>query len=205
MKNIKKLIFTIILYLSFSNLTFASDPELSGNTSLYLFDSARDPTATEPNVAAIGIPTDWLFDWYNHTTGNVYNYKGGTSGSYIWDLIITDKNLNSALANAGWALNTSRDYSPITLAFGTSRTPNLNNDVEVIANISQSSILITAATVSVQVNTSGTWVVLGTPSLSGLAGSQINMITFIVPKGASYRFVLTSGTNAILNINELIM
>ena len=202
MKNIKRLILSILLCLSF-NIASAADPELSSNTSLFLvFDSANNPTATEPNVNAIGIPQDWLYSWYNHTTKDVYDYKGGANGAYRWDLRITPENIANYV-NIG-SLNTLRNYSSISLALDTSRIPSATRDVLVIVNISQTSTLLTAATANVQIDTGSGFTTICSPSISGLAATQINTCTFIVPKGASYQVVVASGNNSISgNVFEL--
>lgn len=63
--------------------------------SYVVFNSNRAPASTEPTVNLYMIPQNWLFYWMNIDTKDVYSYRGGSNGAYLWDLNITDRNINS--------------------------------------------------------------------------------------------------------------
>lgn len=113
--------------------------------------------------------------------------------------LVDAANILPIIGGQGWAANTSRNYENAGIGFGTSRFPNSTNDTSVIASISLTSTLLTAAIVQVQVAGS----VVSEVSLSGLAATSIQMATFIVPVGSSYELVNTSGAASLVYLKEL--
>lgn len=93
----KKIFLTLVFFL-FSGSVFAGDPVMYQDPFIY-FKADRNPTATE-TVMTSQIDNSWLFDWENTTTKDKFGFKGGSDGSYVWDLYITDKNINQFLPMA---------------------------------------------------------------------------------------------------------
>src|SRR6478736_4329160 len=128
-----------------------ADPVLVYNASYIYFTCDRDPTGTEAIVSAAGIPSNWMFYWWNLSTNDVFVCQDGSASPLIWWKQATSLNIQDMLsASLGWELNTARSYTGVTLAFNTARTPNTSNDTLVLANISQTSTLITSSNITVQ-------------------------------------------------------
>lgn len=96
-----------------------------------------------------------------------------------------------ALSAAIGAGNTDRDYityngaggNPAARAFNTTYTPSTTNDVFLIFPFSQTSVLLGSATCTLLVNGAQADV----KGLSGVAATQTDSFTVIVPKGKTYR------------------
>lgn len=183
---------------------FLDDPTFNDIPFLYFTDT-RDPTSVENGVTSIGIPSGWLFYWWNTDTNDIFDFLGTDgSGNLLWQKQLTLTNVLSNLDIAGWEINTSRSYSQrSSAAFATDYTPSLTNDTQVIASISLTSTLITASEVDVLVNTGVGNIVIAKESLGGLVATSDKSISFIVPAGASYRLSQVSGTSSIIQIMEL--
>jgi hypothetical protein len=87
------------------------DPVLAGggNNPFLYYDCDRDPTATEPDIDTAILTADYLFFWRNTTSGDVFIYGGGTSGSFIWNkakLPPAAEHIADAATNAPTNLNT---------------------------------------------------------------------------------------------------
>ena len=153
--------------------------------------------------------TIYLGDFYIDTnTYNLYNFI--SLGSFDSDTqtysdctfqeIATSANVLSVLNNVGWNLNTSRSYSlRSSPAFSTYYTPSVTNDTLVCAIVSVTSTVLTAGTVLFQVNSE----TVGEASITGLAATNIQTITSLVPANAEYQLINSSGTASIISINEV--
>ena len=179
-----------------------SDPYLVmdyGQTYIY-YTCDRDPTSNEPLVMQ-GYSNMLMF-WWNQTTNSVWQCVVNTV-PMVWNEIADSANILGILG-ASWGINTSRSYvqrsSP---AFDTPYMPSATNDTNVIATVSLTSTLLTAAEVDVQINTGSGFVTLIQESMSGISASSTCPLAFTVPAGASYRLTSISGTTSIVQIMEL--
>lgn len=103
-------------------------------------------------------------------------------------------------------INTARAYSAVSSpAFNTSRQPNPNRDVSVIASVTLVSVLLGSAKVTPQVSAdNSTWVSLAAPNQVNIAASFDWPISFVVPAGYYYRLVnSTSGVGATATLNSI--
>lgn len=92
----KTLILLFGLTFLFSKLCLAEN-FVFHNEDIYVWASNdRNPTATENDIAN-SIDPNWRPLWVNTVSGDVFLFKGGSNGSYVWDLIMSDKNLLSNL------------------------------------------------------------------------------------------------------------
>lgn len=55
-----------------------------GNNPFLYYECDRDPTATENGVDVAIINAGYLFFWHNTSSGSMFIYVSGTSGSFIW-------------------------------------------------------------------------------------------------------------------------
>lgn len=180
----KKLLF-LLLCLSFS--ISASNPISSFSPRWWYGD--HDPSSSETTTAG-EVELDDIY--LNTNTGQTFTCLSPTTNALVW-------------AQTGYQGMTGvlRDYTTPSLSFSTPRTPNTDYDTFVLVSFTQTSTLITAATIDIQVNTSGSWVTIASLSLSGLAATQVQSGSFIVPKGAQYQFISSSGSNTITLLKEL--
>jgi hypothetical protein len=182
-----------------------SDPQIVdtyGNVLIY-YVCDRDPTPSEPLV--YNNYEYLLLFWWNTSTNSMFWSANTTADSMIWIEEASNANILSILDTLGWEINTNRDYSSQTLAVNTGRTPSATNDTNVTITFSHTSTLLTAATVTVDVNTSGSWVTIAQSGLSGLAATSTAVVTVLVPKNAQYRWTSSSGTNSVTSIYEISM
>lgn len=125
-----------------------------------------------------------------------------TGVNYVED--VTDDRILAVIAEKGWNVNTSRSYSQRTSpAFNTSYAPSSTNDTQVQVSISLTSTVLTAATVDIEVDSGSGFVTIAQLSLSGLAATATQLASFLVPAGASYKLVQSSGTSLITSIYEV--
>lgn len=79
-----------------------SDPVLQGNNPYLYFTCDRDPSATEPVVTSSGVlGLGYFFFWWNTTTNKIFDFGGGTSGSFVWNEDINTGNFAAKLATLG--------------------------------------------------------------------------------------------------------
>jgi hypothetical protein len=141
---------------------------------------------------------------YNFTSLGSFDSDTQTYSDCTFQEIATSVNVLSVLNNAGWNLNTSRSYSlRSSPAFSTAYTPSVTNDTLVCAIVSVTSTVLTAGTVLFQVNSGSGFVTICEASITGLAATNIQTITCLVPANASYQLVNSSGTASIVSLNEL--
>lgn len=163
-----------------------------------------DPTSNEGSVFNNIMP---FYYWMNSITEEIFLSTSQDNTDIIWRVLITSLNVNSYISDyitaLGWKINTSRSSSAPTLSFGDSRTPNEDNDTMVMLSISQTSTLLTASDVTVQLDFGSGFEVEAEMRLSGIAASLIQTCTFLVPKGASYKLVSVSGSNSISYLKEI--
>ncbi|TAL08152.1 MAG: hypothetical protein EPO02_13680 [Nitrospirae bacterium] len=101
-------------------------------------------------------------------------------------------------------LDTSRSYSPQTIAFSTPRTPSITNDTFVVCNVTMGLTAIQSSTIQAQVNSGAGFVTIAQCSLSLIATTEGEALSFIVPANASYQIVSSgTGTNTIVSTMEL--
>lgn len=182
-----------------------TDPVYNMNPPV-TFDADRDPTSTEPVIAAL-LPDGWFVTWENTVSTDTYDCKACIQGSMLWEKRIYSTNLVSTLASLGWQVNTARNYSTITLDLNASRTPSATNDILVVANISHSNISITTTEVDGQIDTGNGagFTTISSTQMAGPLPTIVIPITFLVPAGASYQLVSSgNGIVTILSINEII-
>ncbi len=148
----------------------------------------------------------------NINTGASPQFSGlNLSGLSASSFVATDasKNLISQSASQvktalGLNINTSRSYTTrSTPAFSTNYTPNTTNDTFVVVNISQTSVLLGSAAVNAVIG----GITIANASLGGVAATQTNSLSFIVPANSSYQLTQTAtgigAANSILSIREL--
>lgn len=136
---------------------------------------------------------------YRITALGIYDSSTETWTGTAFKQAVFDANILATLNSQGWNVNTSRSYANAGIGFSSVRSPSSTNDVMVVASISLTSTLLTAATVQFQVAGS----VMTEVSLGGLAATATQTATFIVPAGSSYELVNTSGTAAITYLKEV--
>lgn len=104
-----------------------SDPVFVNGASYVYFTCDRDPTPTEADVDAIGLPADWLVYWWNQTTKTVFILQNTTNGSYIWQQAITDANLSAALSALGISASTASWHNMGSPVSGSRAIVTVNN------------------------------------------------------------------------------
>lgn len=184
-----------------------ANPVLVYNAAYVYFTCDRDPTGTEAIVSGYGIPSNWLFYWWNTTTNDVFICQNGSATPLVWWKQVTSLNFTSMLAGSGWNLNKPRSYSSVSLAFNTSRTPSATNDVFVTANVSMGITLIQTSTISAQVDTGSGFISVATVSIAAAAAvTRGDRLAFIVPANSSYKIIASgTGANSISSIYELLL
>jgi hypothetical protein len=138
---------------------------------------------------------------------NGLNLSGLTASNFV----TTDNSKNlisqstSQVKNIlGLNINTIRSYTTLSNpAFATNYTPSTTNDTFVVANISQTSVLLGSASVNATIG----GVTISNASLGGVAATQTNSLSFIVPANSAYQLTQSSSgigaSNSILSIREL--
>ncbi len=164
----------------------------------------RDPTATEAVPPMLVNVPNFLEIWWNQSSGEVFFCPDNTQDAMVWQKNITDANLSDALTSIGLNINTNRSYTTrSTPAFATNYTPSTTNDTFVVANISQTSVLLGSAAVNAVIG----GVTIANASLSGVAATQTNSLSFIVPANSTYQITQSAtgvgASNSILSIREL--
>ena len=182
-----------------------ADPVLIHNASYIYFTDTRNPTGTEPIVSGYGIPSNWLFHWWNTSTNDIFYCQDGSATPLVWIKEVNSSNLAILLSSIGWHLNTSRSYSSPSISFGTGRTPNVTNDTFVICNITMAITLLQNCTITVQVDAGSGYTTRSQTSLNVAAASTVGQsLSFIVPANSAYKLVSAgSGTNTIVSTMEL--
>lgn len=182
-----------------------ANPVLVTNCTYIYFTCDRDPTGTEPIVSAVGIPSNWLFYWWNTITNDVFSCQNGSATPLVWWKHITSLNLASSVSSTlGWKINSSRSYSSVSLAFATARTPSATNDTLVIASLQANVALLQTSTMNVQIDSGSGFTTISTLTFTGVVSTKTDTVSFIVPANAQYK-LLSSGTatNTITSIFEL--
>ena len=202
-----------------------SDPVLS-SYPYYYYTCDRDPTSSEPLIFS-GYSL-FGFYWWNTISNDFFVCLNDTANSLVWQKIVSSTNISSylsgiptspvsilnggtgattaqnALANLGLKIGSNRSYSTRSSpAFSTPYTPSSTNDCFVMAVVNVVSTLVTPGTVLFQINDTGSYLTRGEASVSGVAASQFQTISAIVPVGKSYQLTNTSGTASIASINEI--
>lgn len=88
-------------------------------------------------------------------------------------------------------------------AFNTSYLPSLTNNTMVSAVVSLSSTILLEGTVQFQIDTGSGFNTIGQSSISGIVATNIQTINCLVPAGANYKLVNSSGTASIISLNEI--
>lgn len=173
-----------------------SDPVFVNNAAYTYFTCDRDPTSDEPIVSDIGFPTNWLFFWWNTTTSTLSFCSDGSAIPLVWNIFTV--NAPASL------INTQRDYSPVSLAFNTNRTPSTTNDTWVLCNVNIVLSILQSSTITAQVNTGSGFITVASASNSGVAITTSSCLSFPVPANSIYKIVSGgTGTNSIISIFEL--
>ena len=178
---------------------------------LTAFTSPDSPTSNDGSI--IVPPTMPFYMFLNTTTKDLYFSDSTSNTDLTYYLLITSTNLLSQLANLGWNTNIPRDYSTVSLSFGSSRTPNVAHDTQVLAVVTMTNVLASSTDVQAQVDCGSGFVkrfeighsfnVLGI-----LSGSSMDTqtLSFTAPANCAYKLVSTvsgGGGNAIVSVNEL--
>jgi len=177
----------------------------------YLCD--RDPTSTELDVldpvnAGVGVYVnipDFKYYWFNTVSNEIFWCTDNSLNAMIWHRVANDLNIDSILSNSSWEINSSRSYSPrSTPAFDTNYTPSLTNDIFVLATVNIVLSVLQSSTITVEVDTGSGFVAISTAAPGGIAINDTRTLSFIVPKGATYKIVSAgTGTNTLNSIMEL--
>lgn len=110
----------------------------------------------------------------------------------------------AARINLGININSTRNYSSVSLAFNTSRTPNATNDVLVICSLREIVTVLQSSTINIQVDTGSGFTTIETFAISGVAADITTGFSFVVPMNCSYKIISSgTGTNSISSIYEL--
>ncbi len=166
----KKLFILLSLLFIFSKSASAEN-FVFHNLDVYVWVSNdRAPTATEDDLTAVFLDS-WRPIWINTTTGNIYQFKGGSNGSYIWDLYITDKNVNSYLPSKVFNNNVSRSLNS-NFTISSARETLATYSINVAWNLS--ALLSGSATAFLEysVNGGSSWIIVSQVSKS------IGLLTF---------------------------
>ena len=87
-----------------------SDPVAQFSSPFIYFTCDRAPTVTEDVVAAFNIPSNYAFFWWDQTNDEMYEFQGGSNGSYIWQQRVTPQNIDSHVATVA----ISGDYDDLS-------------------------------------------------------------------------------------------
>lgn len=171
----------------------------TGSQQNYYVNGALDSTiilsqGQVPNVNDIIYDTSAGVEWRITVVGTL-NEAGDTYTGMEFKEVVDEVNILPVLDAKGWEVNTDRSYANAGIGLGTTRTPSTTNDTMVMASISLTSTLLTAATVQVQV--------AGSVVAEISASTNIQMATFLVPANSSYELVTTSGTASLVYLKEI--
>ena len=180
-----------------------------GGTFCY-YIATRDPSNNEPDIF-LGFPYLMIF-WWNTTTNDVFSLMDDTAVNLTWFRMPTSNNFNSFLPSSlqNTQLNSLRPYSIISSpAFDPmTYTPSATNDTFVIGNFGLSSVASGSSSVTAQIDSISGFLTVSSISLSGIAATTDQSLSFIVPAGASYKFIpansgIGSTPPTILNLQQL--
>lgn len=90
-----------------------SDPVYQNNNPFTYFTCDRDPTATEPVVASSPFIDGWLIVWWNMTSKEIFQFQGGSNGSFIWYKIATPLNFESIASSLLSTVATTGSYNDL--------------------------------------------------------------------------------------------
>lgn len=187
------------------------NPVLTTGYGAFYYLCDRDPTSTELDVldpanSGIGVYVnipDFKYAWFNTTSNEIFWCTDNTFNAMIWNKITTDNNISAMLNSLGFSAPTSQSYTNVSSpAFSSSRTPHNTKNTFVIANISQTSVLLGNATVNAIVDS----VQVASSSIGGVAATQNNSLSFMVAPTDSYELTQSvsglGSSNSIISIKE---
>lgn len=90
-----------------------SDPVFENNNPFTYFSCDRDPTETEPIVASSPFVDGWLIHWWNTSSKQIFQFQGGTNGSYLWYKVATPVNFASMAAPLLATVATTGSYNDL--------------------------------------------------------------------------------------------
>jgi len=76
-----------------------SDPIFESNNPFPYFTCDRAPTASEPVVSTIGIPTNWLVMWWDTSADKFYFWIGRTEDALVWQEVPLTIEAGEAIEN----------------------------------------------------------------------------------------------------------
>lgn len=192
------------------------DPVLYQSTG-GVYMAPRAPTSNEPLVINNLAPS---YEWIDTTNWDFYRNQNPDRTAATWikmisvlniadnlpsNLLTTDDLVENLPVNLqDTQVGISRSYSDLNSpAFNTAYQPSTVRDSFIAARFSLTSTLLTAADITAEVDSGSGYAAVGECSLSGLAASSKCVISIIVPKSSSYRFIQVSGTGAIISVKRL--
>lgn len=94
----------------------------SGNNPFLYYEGSRDPGATEPDIDQAILNANYFFFVRNTTTGSIFAYVSGTSGSFVWkklegETIVAAAHIADAATDA--ATNAPTNLNVVTTLLGT--------------------------------------------------------------------------------------
>ena len=178
-----------------------SDPVITNYGGAFIYYTCdRDPTSSEPLI--LNNLDDFLMVWWNTSTNKLFWCMDDTADSLIWINAINANNLSASLNALGFSTPSSQFYTNVSLSFSADRTPSTTKNTFVIANISQTSVLLGSATVNALVG--GTQI--ASAGLSGVAATQVNSLSFMVAPTVAYRLNQSvsgiGAANSIVSVKE---
>lgn len=178
-----------------------SDPVISTFPYLY-YTADRDPTSSEPLVYN-GHPT-LIFIWFNTATVDLFWCMDNTTDAMKWSKMVSPQNALSVLTALGWNINSNRSIHTVSSpAFNSPRTPSAISDTFTTASVQMVNTLLTTSTITVQVDTGSGYNTVATIGMSGLAATNTQAVSFIVPANSAYKILQSgSGTNTLISITE---
>ena len=203
--------------------TKLTPPTFQNNFPWVYYYCDRDPTATETlddqgNPVLVGYP-GFYYMWYNTSSHAFWWCLDNTAGAMVWEQMLSVGDLPltitnggtgssdaaSARINLGLNINSSRPYSIISSPdFGIDYSPSLTNDTFVLASIQMANTLSTTTTVTADIDTGSGFETVATIAMSGVAATSIQVVSFIVPLGTTYRLAKTgNGQNTFVSLSEL--
>lgn len=162
-------------------------PTLITGYGMFYYACDRDPTDTESDIYT-GYP-DFLITWWNQTSGQIWWCNNNTTTPLQWQ---------------STRIGMSRDYvMRVSPAFSTSYQPNIMLDTLVTAIVSLTSALLTSSEVNAQIDAGNGFLTRETAGLSGLVGTSIATLSFLVPAGASYQLIDVNSNATLVSLHEL--